>query len=109
MHVVTSNVNGWTHLPGFVDRFRAAVAVSESFIDRITEYEAFSVDRMQAPTNLFRLRVAAPNLTAFRARLQNAGVDMGSNRSDGSFLLAVNETWNRVTAGSLVERCVAAL
>ena len=97
------------YLPGFVDRFRAAVAVSESFIDRITEHEAFSVDRMQAPTNLFLLRVAAPDLTAFRARLQNAGVDMGSNRSDGSFLLAVNETWNRVTAGSLAERFVAAL
>ena len=97
------------YLPGFVDRFRAAVSVSESFIDQITQHEAFAVDRLSSPTNLFLLRVVAADLPTFRARLQRSGVDMGSNRSDGSFLLAVNETWNRVTAASLAERFVAAL
>jgi len=97
------------HLPGFVNRFRSAVAVSESFIDRITQHEAFAVDRMPAPTNLFQLRVTALDLTAFRMRLRDAGVDLGGARPDGSFLVGVNETWNRVTAGSLAERFVAAL
>ena len=97
------------YIPGFVDRFRAAVSVSESFIDQITQHEAFAVDRLSSPTNLFLLRVVAADLPTFRARLQRSGVDMGSNRSDGSFLLAVNETWNWVTAVSLAERFVAAL
>ncbi|MBM63925.1 MAG: amino acid lyase [Acidobacteria bacterium] len=97
------------YLPGFIDRFRAAVAVSESFIDQLTQHEAFSVERMQLPTNLFRLRVASPNLTAYRARLRDIGVDLGGNRAGGSFLVGVNETWNRSTAGSLVDRFVAAL
>ena len=34
------------HVPGFVDRFRDAVAVSESFIGQLTRHGAFSVERM---------------------------------------------------------------
>ena len=97
------------HLPGFDDRFRTAVAVSESFIEQVTRHQAFSAARMPAPTNLFWLRVAAPDLTAFRTRLRDRGIDLGGSRPDGSFLVAVNETWTRSTAGDLVERFVAAV
>ena len=97
------------HLPGFGDRFRAAVAVSESFIEQVTRHQAFSAARMPAPTNLFWLRVAAPDLTAFRTRLRDRGIDLGGSRPDGSFLVAVNETWTRSTVGDLVERFVAAV
>jgi threonine aldolase len=96
--------------PGFVDRFRQAVAVSEAFIEQVTMHEAFTVERMPAGTNLFRLRVAAPELGAFRARLRDRGVDLGGASADGSgFLIGVNETWNRATADLLAERFVSAL
>ena len=97
------------HLPGFVDRFRDAVAVSESFIERVTRHEAFTVERMRAGTNLFRLQVAAPDLGAFRAQLRAKGVDFGAARSDGSVLVGVNETWNRRSAPELADTFVSAL
>ena len=97
------------HLPGFVDRFRDAVAVSESFIGRLTRHDAFTVERMPGGTNLFRLRVATPNLAAFRARLRDQGVDLGGVSSDGRVLVGVNETWNRVQADVLADRFVASL
>ena len=97
------------HVPGFVGRFRRAVETSEAFIERITRHEAFAVERMPAPTNLFRLRVSAGDVPGFRARLRDRGVDLGGVRPDGSVLVGVNETWNRATAESLAERFTASL
>jgi threonine aldolase len=97
------------HVPGFVGRFRRAVETSEAFIERITRHEAFTVERMPAPTNLFRLRVSAADPAGFRARLREHGVDLGGPRSDGSILVGVNETWNRASAEDLTERFAASL
>ena len=97
------------YLPGFLDRFRRAVDVSEGFIERLARHEAFAVERMPAPTNLFRLRVSAPDPAAFQARLRDRGVDLGRIGPDGRVLVGVNETWNRATAADLAERFVAAV
>lgn len=97
------------HLPGFVDRFRRAVDVSEGFIERVARHEAFAVERMPAPTNLFRLRVSVPDPAAFRARLRDRGVDLGRPAPDGRVLVGVNETWNRATADDLAERFAASV
>ena len=97
------------HLPGFVDRFRGAVAASESFIAQLTRHGAFTVERMAGGTNLFRLGVATPDLDGFRARLRDQGVDLGESSGDGRFLVGVNETWNRVAADVLANRFVAAV
>ena len=98
------------HLPGFVARFREAIAVSESFIERVTRHDAFTVERMAAGTNLFRLRVRTSDVSRFRARLRDrGGVDLGGGGGDGRFLVGVNETWNRVAADALADRFVAAL
>lgn len=97
------------YLPGFVARFRDAVAVSEAFIGQLTRHDVFTVERMLGGTNLFRLEVAAPDLVAFRARLRDDGVDLGGVSGDGRFLVGVNETWNRVPADVLADRFVAAL
>jgi threonine aldolase len=96
--------------PGFVNRFRHAVAVSEAFIEQLTKHDAFTVGRITAGTNLFRLHVAAPALGVFRARLRDRGVDLGDVSADGGgFLIGVNETWNRATADLLAELFVSAL
>ena len=95
------------YLPGFVDRFRDAVGVSEAFIEQVARHDAFTVERMTAGTNLFRLRVAGTDPGAFRRRLRNRGVDLGGMRPDGSVLVGVNETCNRATADDLADRLVA--
>ena len=97
------------HLPGFVDRFRGAVAVSESFIAQLTRHEAFTVERVPGGTNLFRLGVVTPDLAGFRARLRDQGVDLGERSGDDRFLVGVNETWNRVSADVLARRFFAAV
>ncbi len=97
------------HLPGFVDRFSDAVAVSEAFIQQVSRHEAFAVERMTAGTNLFTLRVAGADLQGFRRRLQTQEVDLGAPRPDGGFLVGVNETWNRAAADDLAQRFRTAL
>jgi len=97
------------YLPGFVDRFRDAVAVSEAFIEQVTRHEAFAVERMAAGTNLFWLRVTGVDASAFRLRLQEREVSLGGIRSDGRVLVGVNETWTRATADDLADRFRSAL
>ena len=98
------------YVPGFVERFRQAIAVSESWIERIARHDAFTIDRIPSGTNLFRLRVAHPDLQIFQTRLGAGGVDLAAPRHDGSgFLLSVNETWNRTTGEALADTFVGAL
>ena len=109
------------YAPGFTDRFRQALAVSEAFIEHLGRHEAFEVERIPAGTNLFTLRVAQADGAAFRTRLGRRGVHLGPPRgfrrgdADGGgpgrarFLLAVNETWNRTSADALAGAFIEAL
>ncbi len=92
------------YLPGFDERFRAALQVAGAFRRKLGP--PFRVELAKGATNLFRLHVPG-DPAAFRERLGKAEVDLGSPREDGSFLVAVNETWNR--ADDLAERFRAAL
>ncbi|MDE2881265.1 MAG: beta-eliminating lyase-related protein [Acidobacteriota bacterium] len=96
-------------LPGFIERFTSAVGTSESFITEVERHGAFSVERMAGGTNLFRLRVDSPDAEAFRQRLREQQVDLGSVRADGRFMIGVNETWNRATPDDLARRFRSAL
>ena len=98
------------YVPGFLDRYRRAVAVSESWTEAIARHGAFDVERIPNGTNLFRLRVAHRDLAAFRKRVDEQGVTLGAPRSDGGgFLIGVNETWNRRRADELADVFVSAL
>ena len=96
-------------LPGFVERFTSAVGISESFITEMERHGAFSVERMAGGTNLFRLQVDTADPEAFRRRLREREVDLGSVRPDGRFMIGVNETWNRAAPDELARRFRAAL
>ena len=96
-------------LPGFIERFTSAVGISESFITEVERHGAFAVERMAGGTNLFRLRVDSADPEAFRRRLRERQVDLGSVRADGGFLIGVNETWNRATPDELARRFRSAL
>jgi threonine aldolase len=95
-------------LPGFVDRFRQAINVSEAWARRIERHEAFTVERIERGTNLMYLRVTG-NAAGFRIRMRDAGVILGAPRADGRFLLGVNETWTRRPADELAGLFVNAL
>ena len=96
------------YLPGFVDRYGKAVAVSESWIAQLAGHDAFSFERVPNGTNLFWLKVKAGDVAAFRRRLGDHGVALGAPR-DGRILVGVNETWNRKPADELLELFVASL
>ena len=96
------------YLPGFVDRYRQAVAVAEAWPAQLTRHDAFSVERIPSGTNLSWLRVKTRDVAAFRRRLRNQDVTLGAPR-DGHILVGVNETWNRRPSGDLVERFVSSL
>jgi len=96
------------YLPGFVDRYRQAVDVSESWLAQLTRHDAFSVDRVPHGTNLSWLRVNTGDFSGFRRRLRDQGVAVGAPRN-GRVLVGVNETWNRRSADDLAELFVAAL
>ena len=96
------------YLPGFVDRFRRAVAVSEAWIARLARHDAFSIERVPNGTNLCRLRVKTADADAFRRRLRGRGVAVGPARN-GRLLVGVNETWNRRSGDELAELFAASL
>ena len=98
------------YAPGFLERYRQAIDLSEEWIERLGHHTAFTVDRIPSGTNICTLRVSHPDLRSFRARLADRGIQISLPRANtGFFLLAVNETWNRATAESLTTAFVEAL
>jgi len=89
------------YLPGFTDRFRQAVDTAETWTGLISDHEAFSVERINNGTNLFRLQVTGTDPLLFRTKLERAGVVVGRPTGAGQFLIAVNETWNRRPADEM--------
>ncbi len=96
------------YLPGFVDRYRRAVDVSESWIAQLARHDGFSVERVPNGTNLSWLRVKSGDAAAFRRRLRDRGVTLGAPRN-GRMLVGVNETWNRRPADELAALFAASL
>ncbi len=96
------------YLPGFVDRYRRAVDVSESWMERLARHDAFSFEQVPKGTNLSWLRVKTGEVAAFRRRLRDRGIALGAPR-EGRILIGVNETWNRRSADELADLFVASL
>ena len=91
------------YLAGFSDRFTRAARSSAEFIRALSEHDAFTIERIPSGTNLFRLRVNNIDAVVFKKRLSALGVIVSQPSQSGSFLIGVNETWNRTTAASLAD------
>ncbi len=90
---------------GFVDRLKAAIAVSEDFIRAVGSSNA-QIERVPNGTNIFRLIVAEARSEAARERLRAQGVllpNAGKRAEKAAFTLQVNETWNRTTGARLAD------
>jgi threonine aldolase len=95
------------YLAGFGDRFGQAVRVSEDWIGRLRQHDAFTIERIPSGTNLFRLQVRVTDPVAFQKRLATKGVLLAAPQR-GAFLVGVNETLNRTTPAELTEAFVRA-
>lgn len=93
---------------GFSERFGRAVRISEDVIRALRPYDAFAFDRIPSGTNLFRLRVRGRDPVEFQKRLATSGVMLSAPQGD-VFLVGVNETLNRTTAGELSAAFVRAI
>jgi threonine aldolase len=95
-------------LPGFGERFTAAVRTSEDLIRTLQRHEQFSIERIPQGTNLFRMRVKSSDPLAYQKRLATRRVLVSAPQRD-RFLIAVNETLNRMTAAEVSDAFVRAL
>jgi threonine aldolase len=88
------------YMDGYLDRLRAAVRVSEEFYAALVRHPSFSIERVPGGTNLAGLTVATADREGFVRRLAERDVLL-PHRGTGPFMLAVNETWARVSASEL--------
>lgn len=98
------------YLDGFIERFNAAIKVSEDLIEKLKAHPSFRIERVPAGTNVFQLRVQVADADAYWKNLEGRGV-LISPPAKGSnvFLLLVNETLNRASASELAERFIQSL
>lgn len=97
------------YLDGFDDRFRTAIGVSENLARRLGSHQRFTITREPSGTNLMRVAVQTPDPQAFRRKLAARGIQLGAPGTNGTFLLATNETLNRVPADQMAEAFVQSL
>lgn len=92
------------HAEGFLDRFRAAIDVSEVFIAALGE--PFCVERVPSGSHMFFLKAKGVDLARLRERLAETQIYLpgpSSMFAEPTLLLGVNETWNRTTGVKLAE------
>ncbi|MCW5622854.1 MAG: hypothetical protein KIS79_17215, partial [Burkholderiales bacterium] len=96
---------------GFVSRLTSAIAVSEAFVRNLPH--GLRAQRVPHGTNVFKLSVAQDKAQALREHLYGQDVIVPlparTAQDTATFLLHVNETWNRVDADTLAARFTRAL
>ena len=96
------------YLEGFTDRYAQAVRTSQGLMAGLRAHGAFTIEPIPRGTNLFRLKVRTGDPAAFQRRLAAGGVMLGAPAGD-TFLIAVNETMNRLPPAELADRFARAL
>ena len=96
------------YMPGFVDRLKAAVQVSENLYAALTRHPRVTIERIPNGTNLTRLTLRA-DLDVVTRRLSEAGIRMPAPLASGTVMLGVNETWARRSAPDLLQAFEQAL
>jgi threonine aldolase len=96
------------YMPGFVDRLKAAVQVSENLYAGLTRHPRATIERIPNGTNLTRLTLRA-DVGVVTRRLSEAGIRMPTPSTNGTVMLGVNETWARRSAPDLLQAFEQAL
>jgi threonine aldolase len=96
------------YIPGFVERLKAAVQVSENLYAGLASHSRVTIERIPNGTNLTRLTMRA-DPGAVTRRLSEAGIHVPTPSASGTVMLAVNETWTRRSARELLQAFEQAL
>jgi threonine aldolase len=96
------------YFDGFTERYGQAVQVSEKVIGGLGTDDRVQIKRIPNGTNIFLLRVKQGDPATFQERLRAAGMVVPNPQGD-QLLLSVNETWNRVKPGEILEKMRQAL
>jgi threonine aldolase len=96
------------YMPGFVERLKAAVQVSEHVFARLASHPRTKIERIPNGTNLTRLTFGG-DLGVVTRRLSEAGVRMPTPSASGTVMLGVNETWARRSGAELLQAFEQAL
>ena len=90
-------------MDGFEDRLKSAVKVSETFYAALSKHPRLAIERIPNGTNLTRVTFKGINAADVAKRLTERGVAMSGPAKPATITLAVNETWNRLSAAELIE------
>ncbi|MDZ7630455.1 MAG: beta-eliminating lyase-related protein [Gemmatimonadaceae bacterium] len=98
------------YLDGFVDRFRAGVQVSETFIRDLETRGGVTAQRVPAGTNIFRLPIAGVDTVKMRTSLEARGISIAAPPAGAAMMsLNVNESWARRPASELATEFLRAM
>jgi threonine aldolase len=96
------------YLAGFEAEFGAAVGVAQEFLGKLDRNPSFDVETIPNGSNIFKLAVRTTDAQGFRERMKRANVLLPQPRgASGDFLVAVNATWNRTDAETLMKNLQA--
>ena len=90
-------------MDGFDARLKSAVRTSETFYAAMAKHPRLSIERIPGGTNLTRVTFRDVNVADVAARLAAPGVAMSGPAKPATITMAVNETWNRMTAAELID------
>ena len=90
-------------MDGFEGRLRSAVRTSETFYTAMARHPRLAIERIPGGTNLTRVTFKDLNVSDVAARLSARGIAMSGPAKPATITLAVNETWNRMTAAELID------
>jgi threonine aldolase len=96
-------------MDGFETRLKSAVQISETFYQAMAKHRRLAIERIPDGTNLARVRFNGIDAAQVATRLAERGVAMSAPRGASTITLAVNETWNRMTAADLIDAFEKAL
>ena len=90
-------------MDGFEGRLKSAVRTSETFYTAMARHPRLAIERIPGGTNLTRVTFKDLNVSDVAARLSARGIAMSGPAKPATITLAVNETWNRMTAAELID------
>jgi len=96
------------YIPGFIERLKVAVQVSENLYAGLATHPRVTIERIPNGTNLARLTLRG-DLGVVTRRLLEAGIQMPTPAATGTMVLGVNETWARRSGSELLHAFEQAL
>jgi threonine aldolase len=96
-------------MDGFDARLKSAVETSETFYAAMARHPRIGLERVPNGTNLARVTFKNVDAAGVAGRLRERGVAMSAPAGPATITLAVNETWNRMTAAELIRAFEEAL